>query len=84
MDNLNKSFRPDGVRAESLRSLPVKEVGRGTKRFGGIRGGIVFRVNYGIVHAAFRAGAKPTGISATSFIDLISIAETLLVCSFAT
>jgi hypothetical protein len=40
MDNLNKSFRPDGVRAESLRSLPVKEVGRRTKRFGGLRGGI--------------------------------------------
>src|SRR5439155_5007238 len=45
----------------------------------------VFRVNYyGIVHAAFRAGAKPTGIRATSFIDLISTAERLLVCSFAT
>src|SRR5437762_12312129 len=40
MDNLNKSFRPDGVRAESLRSLPVKEVGRRTKRFGGLRAGI--------------------------------------------
>src|SRR2546423_15685849 len=40
MDNLNKSFRPDGARAESLRSLPVKEVGRRTKRLGGLRGGL--------------------------------------------
>jgi hypothetical protein len=39
---------------------------------------------YGAIQVAFRAGMNPAGIRATSFIDLISTAETLLVCSFAT
>ena len=40
--------------------------------------------NYGNIQVAFRAGAYPTGMSATSFSDWISTTETLLVCSFAT
>lgn len=39
---------------------------------------------YGAIHVAFRAGMNPAGIRAISFIDLISTAETLLVCSLAT
>ena len=43
-----------------------------------------FRIAYGCIHVMFRAGAKPTGMRATSFSDLISTTETLLVCSLAT
>ena len=41
------------------------------------------RIAYGRIQATFRAGAKPTGISAISFRDLISTTETLFVCSLA-
>src|SRR5207253_6394962 len=40
-------------------------------------------IAYGAIHVAFRAGMNPAGIRAISFIDLISTAETLLVCSLA-
>ena len=36
---------------------------------------------YGAIHVALRAGANPTGTSATSFRDLISMTETSFVCS---
>ena len=39
---------------------------------------------YGSIHVAFRAGANPTGTSATSFIALISTTDMSLVCSLAT
>jgi hypothetical protein len=42
------------------------------------------RIDYGANQATLRAGANPTGMSATSFIVLISTTETLLVCSLAT
>jgi len=38
---------------------------------------------YGAIHMVFRAGANPTGIRVTSFIDLMSTTETSLVCSLA-
>ena len=44
----------------------------------------IFKRAYGAIHVAFRAGMNPAGISAISFIDWTSTAETLLVCSLAT
>ena len=53
--------------------------GRRTGLLGGLHDS-----DYGAIHGVFRAGAKPTGMSATSFSDLMSTTETLLVCSLAT
>ena len=39
---------------------------------------------YGAIQVVLRAGAKPTGIKATSLSEAMSTTETLLVCSFAT
>ena len=41
-------------------------------------------LGYGATQATFRAGAKPTGTTATSFIDATSTTETLFVCELAT
>jgi hypothetical protein len=38
---------------------------------------------YGCIQVALRAGAYPTGISATSLSEAMSTAETLLLCSLA-
>jgi hypothetical protein len=42
------------------------------------------RIGYGAIQATFRAGAKPTGTSATSFMEAMSTTETLFVCELAT
>ncbi len=39
---------------------------------------------YGIIAATLRFGTKPTGISATSFIDAMSMAETVLLMELET
>ena len=41
-------------------------------------------IAYGAIQVAFRAGENPAGISAISFMVLMSTTETLLVCSLAT
>ena len=41
-------------------------------------------LGYGATQATFRAGAKPTGTTATSFIDATSTTDTLFVCELAT
>lgn len=43
-----------------------------------------FEKAYGAIQTMLRAGAKPTGIRVTSFIDLMSTTETSLVSSLAT
>ena len=58
--------------------------GRRATRFDDPRYTFLFPTAYGTIQVALRAGENPTGISAVSFMVLISTTETLLVCSLAT
>jgi hypothetical protein len=63
----------------------MEATGRRTATFGDLRRcDSNFPIAYGSTQVMFRAGTKPTGIVAISFIDLISTTETLFDCSFAT